>query len=97
MNYTKEEIDAVWEKGTVPAGNESTGFRKDACKAWISKNKYGDRNSKYGWEIDHINPNGSGRLDNLQPLHWENNVAKSDGKLTCNVTSSGTENVRISD
>ncbi|HIP78015.1 MAG TPA: HNH endonuclease, partial [Kiloniellaceae bacterium] len=42
---------------------------------------HGDHQSKFGWEIDHIRPvskGGSDRLDNLQPLYWENNRRKGD-------------------
>ncbi len=43
--------------------------------------EHGNRDSKYGWEIDHINPvaNGGGdELNNLQPLNWVNNANKGD-------------------
>jgi 5-methylcytosine-specific restriction endonuclease McrA len=39
------------------------------------------RGHNYGWEIDHINPVANGGTDidnNLQPLNWKNNAAKSD-------------------
>ena len=43
---------------------------------------YGNRDEdKRGWEIDHINPisNGGGdEIGNLQPIYWENNMAKGD-------------------
>ncbi len=43
--------------------------------------EHGNRNSNYGWEIDHINPvaNGGGdEINNLQPLYWDNNAKKGD-------------------
>jgi len=43
--------------------------------------EHGNRQSEYGWEIDHINPvanNGSDDLYNLQPLYWGNNLDKGD-------------------
>jgi len=87
MSFTKETIDAVWRKGRIVPGNDPNVTRKDACGAWIRRIEYGNRQSQYGWEIDHIDPNGSDALSNLQPLQWENNVDKSDGHLKCNVTA----------
>ena len=85
--FDDETIEAVWCKGRVVQGYGSDVWRKDnECGAWIKREEYGNRNSKYGWEIDHINPSGSDNVENLQPLQWENNVAKSDsqnGRWTC--------------
>lgn len=92
-NWTDEMIKNVWEKGKVVANNDPSKWRKDECGAWIARNKHGDRNSQYGWEIDHISPGGKDILSNLRPLQWENNVDKSDGSLKCNVTSDGTKNI----
>jgi hypothetical protein len=86
-------VQKVWEKGKVVSGVDSARWRKDDCNAWIGRAEYGDRNSPYGWEIDHISPGGPDALSNLRPLQWENNVAKSDGRLGCVVTSSGNKNV----
>jgi len=59
----------------------------------MKRDDYGNRNSDYGWEIDHIDPDGGDDISNLQQLQWKNNVDKSDGRLKCNVTSSGTKNI----
>ncbi|MCI0562396.1 MAG: HNH endonuclease [Nitrososphaera sp.] len=94
---TNEDVQRVWEKAQyIDATNEQKGFRKDECGAWIRRGAYGDRNSQYGWEVDHIKPKtngGTDALSNLRPLHWQNNAAKSDGRLACVLTSSGTTNV----
>ena len=90
-------IQAVWEKGAVAPGNDANVYRKDECGAWVCRNQYGDRNAKYGWEIDHIRPvseGGSDVLSNLRPLFWRNNAERQDGRLTCPFTALGTENVR---
>ena len=88
--FDDETVKAVWSKGKEIPGYDSSVWRKDSeCNAWIKRGEYGNRDSKYGWEIDHINPNGSDNLLNLQPLQWENNVAKSDstnGRWICAVT-----------
>ncbi|MFN7825163.1 MAG: HNH endonuclease signature motif containing protein [Pseudobdellovibrionaceae bacterium] len=42
---------------------------------------YGNTESDFGWEIDHINPvsnRGGDDISNLQPLQWKNNRQKSD-------------------
>ena len=93
MAWTDETIQKVWEKGVVVQGNDPARWRKDQCGAWIGRAAYGDRDSIYGWEIDHISPGGSDAIGNLRPLQWKNNADKSDGRLKCNVTASGNTNV----
>lgn len=85
LKFSDEMIQRVWEKGLMVPGVSPDYRRKDTCGAYIDRNLYGDRSSKYnsGWEIDHINPNGGDDLSNIRPLQWYNNVSKSDGKLTC--------------
>lgn len=101
MNADTNLIAAVWRKGRVVPGVDPNKWRKDACGAWISYSQYGNRDSVFGWEIDHIvaaKPweDDDDSLSNLQPLHWANNAAKSDGALVCAVTADGNKNVRIS-
>lgn len=97
MAFTEQQIQKVWDKAKIVPGCDPSNFRKDACDAWIQRSQYGNRNSAYGWEIDHIKPKsekGSDDDSNLRPLHWENNLAKSDGRLVCVVTSQGDKNIR---
>ncbi|SRR6266849_7770348 len=100
MAFDKATIQKVWEKATPVANNDPARWRKDECGAWIGFKEYGNRKSDYGWEMDHIVPAKPGQKDddslsNLRPLHWENNVRKSDGTLDCIVTSQGKKNVRV--
>lgn len=72
-------IDAVWEKALVVEGYNPSILRKDCVGAWIMKQEYGNTDSLYGWEIDHIYPIARGGGDdmiNLRPMQWQNNIAK---------------------
>jgi|GEM_PF-1681028 len=86
----------VWSKGQTVPGFDHSSWRKDVCGALMRWDNYGDRNSPYGWEIDHINPHGGDSPGNLQPLQWQNNIAKSDGVIRREVTAIGWVNVRCS-
>lgn len=84
--YAKQR---VWGKATLIDANNPESGKKDPCGACIKEEYYGDRNSIYGWEIDHIIPESVLKdvgvpqeliddIDNLRPMHWRNNVQKSD-------------------
>ncbi len=74
----------VWNKGTPANQNGidvSNRYRFDRFNTLMQFSEYGNRNSDYGWEIDHIIPvsrGGSDNYQNLEPLNWKNNSAKSD-------------------
>lgn len=85
--FTDELLDKIWEKGRKDPKYNSDFVRKDACGAWIIKGQYNDRNSIYGWEVDHIYPESKLKesgvpqeliddVANLRPLNWKNNVSK---------------------
>lgn len=96
MSYSNEELRKIWEKANAVSGQNSDIWRKDQCGAWIGWNYYGDRNSQYGWEVDHITcvSNGGGdTISNLRPLQWKNNASRQNGRLTCVVTANGIENI----
>ncbi|MDM8566448.1 HNH endonuclease [Candidatus Halobeggiatoa sp. HSG11] len=76
-----KEKEIIWNKAEIIQGENPDIFRQDVCGARIEKDKYGCRQSLYGWEIDHIQPKaegGSDDLSNLQPLYWKLNANKSD-------------------
>lgn len=85
-NFDHQTLSAIWARATIVPGYDMNVYRKDVCGAWIVWRDYGNRNSQYGWEVDHISPTingGSDELSNLRPLHWQNNASKSDGRLVC--------------
>lgn len=85
--FDEKIISDVWNKGLIDERYNPDFVRKDACGAWIIRDKYNDRASLYGWEIDHIYPKSkleelevpSDLIDdivNLRPLNWKNNDSK---------------------
>ena len=73
----------IWNKAHPILGYDPTEWRKDDFGSIIRYSHYGDQNSEYGWQKDHIVPNALGGLDtydNYRPLHWRNNTSLG-GKL----------------
>ena len=70
MSFEENIIEAVWEKASPIEGYDRERFRKDCCGAIIAKDKYGDIDSVFVWQIDHVYPKkigGKDDLDNLVP------------------------------
>lgn len=85
--YSNDLLNELWEKATPVDGYDSTLVRKDPCGAWIQRDKYNDRDSDFGWEVDHVYPQAllkekGADLDeidniaNLRAFNWHNNVSK---------------------
>jgi 5-methylcytosine-specific restriction endonuclease McrA len=71
---------AVWHKEEYLINN----WCKDSCGALVRWQDYGNRESIYGWELDHIKPKSEGGEDivsNLRVLHWKNNASRQAGRL----------------
>lgn len=80
-DFSDELIEQVWQKARIVQNNNPDIFRQDYAGAWIRRDLYGKRDTKYGWEVDHCKPTskgGSNDLGNLYPLHWRNNQKKGN-------------------
>lgn len=88
MEYTKDQLDRIWSKGIAIDGYDSSIIRQDACGAWILRDSFGQVDSDYCWEVDHIYPKSlliergveESFIDNeknLRPLNRKNNISKS--------------------
>ena len=106
MEYTEEQIRDFWERANPVDGEDKNEVRRDASGAIIHYSDYKNRNSDYGWEIDHIYPRI--RLEeahvpevlicntrNLRPMNWKNNVSKGSDypSYITVVTADGSKNV----
>jgi hypothetical protein len=88
MEITEEIKRTIWEKAIIDDKYPSEKVRKDACGAFIVYDKFGARDSLFGWEIDHIYPASKLKegnkvpaaliddMRNLRPLNWKNNASK---------------------
>jgi len=77
-DFSKAEEAAVWSKA---CWTEHPNVRFDICGNEIHFNQYGNKKSRYGWEVDHIKPvakGGEDNMENLQPLYWRTNKSKDD-------------------
>lgn len=112
MEITEELKQRVWERGIISDKYPSTQVRTDACGAFMVYSHFGDRNSPFGWEIDHICPASYllelgideeliDNIDNLRPLNWKNNVSKSNDypfyTAVCAASDDQSKNVEINE
>lgn len=95
MSFAYDVIWSVWSKGQVAGGNDPLLWRVDECSAWIFRSDYENRDSEYGWLVDHIIPvseGGTDDIENLRPLNWQNTSRTEKGDLICQVTAEGIHN-----
>jgi len=73
VNEWSESVKkAVWKKGKINPDHSPEVLRWDAHGHIMMWSEYGRIDSKFGWEIDLINPviqEGSDNIENLQPLN----------------------------
>jgi 5-methylcytosine-specific restriction endonuclease McrA len=70
---------AAWNNASKALGYHPDVVRRDAYGWYMRWSDYGNRNSDYGWEIDHTVPLAVGGSDshlNLRALHWRNNASR---------------------
>ena len=96
MSWTEDQIQAVWETGAIVPNFRPDKWRKDACGAWISRDRYDDRESDFGWQIGEITSLKAGKVEEppmLLPLHCRNREASAGGRLSCPVMAFAGGNV----
>ena len=71
MVLSEAVTQQVWEKATVTEPNDPKLWRKDQCGAWIHRSAHGNRDSQYGWEIDHIQAVSQGGGDEVSAVRCE--------------------------
>lgn len=80
MEYSKEQLDAIFAKGEVIPDKNPSEYRKDACGNEIYRPNYG-KETPMGWEVDHNFPKAKGGTNssrNLKPLQSSENARKGD-------------------
>ena len=98
---TEELIQNVWDATALPVeGFDPKLIGADCCGAIIVRSEYGNTDSLYGWEIDHVYPQSAGGDDaliNLRAMHWKNNRSKGDDFPVYKVTvqAQGTKNITV--
>ncbi len=77
---TKAKREAVWNKAKKVRGENPDDVRQDPYGNTIRKDQFG-RDTRQGWEIDHIKPESKGGSDavrNLQALQIKKNRELGD-------------------
>ncbi len=73
--HSKEVLDTIFSKAKP---NGTANRRIDSSGREIDRASYGQPNSRFGWNVDHINSNPKDNsLANLQPLHYATHEEKN--------------------
>ena len=104
--WTEEAKRLIWNKAPLMNPSSSDSLRLDSCNALMDWYDYGNRDSDYGWEIDHVIPEKIlqennvpqeliDHIDNLRPMHWRNNIKKGDSfpKYSADTSHAGSVNL----
>ena len=104
--FSDEMLNEIWGKAVSVSGYDENKYRKDCCGAWIQRDRYCNRDSDFGWEVDHIYPECLLKnkdvdmeliddLRNLRPMNWRNNVSKDKNYpiYRASVTSEDNKNI----
>lgn len=81
MSFDEITRETVWRRTVSYQASNANGLPVqgfDAAGNEIHYRRYGDRDSLYGWEIDHILPvtnGGDDNIENLRVLHWRLNAS----------------------
>lgn len=80
-SFKKEVIDFVFMHTTKPkSGSNQKQVRQDRKGTPIARAAYGNRKSKMGWDIHHIDGNkNNNNKNNLEALHHDNHDAIHNG------------------
>lgn len=80
MSFSREMIQKVWEKAKKIRGRDRARYRSDPYGNVLRYEDYG-KDTKMGWDIDHIRPlsrGGSNNIRNLQALQTSTNKKKGN-------------------
>lgn len=70
--FLNELKDIAWQSAQIVEEYNPARIRKDACGAWIAYADFNNRNSLFGWELDHIYPVSRLKLLNVPEALWDN-------------------------
>jgi 5-methylcytosine-specific restriction endonuclease McrA len=68
----------AWGSAKIIPGYDQAQWRWDDYGSVMKWSEYGNRDSEFGWEIDHRVPSAAGGSDafsNLRALNWRNNAS----------------------
>jgi hypothetical protein len=76
--YDQSFRRSVWNKGHPIAGHDPSKWVRDDYGMLLRWEDYGDKNSPFGWEMDHFPTpkalGGTDSIENMRPLHCMTNA-----------------------
>lgn len=101
-HFSNSLLDQLWNKADIEEGFNPDKWRKDFAGAWIQRDQFGlsGAQAPFGWAVDHLKPKslgGNDDVDNLVPVHWQNNISKANHypEFKTIVTSDGNKNIMM--